>query len=318
MGAADTALNRAVTKKWLVAAVARIFEPGIKFDYVLTIPGAEGIGKSTFFHTIAGEWFSDSFSFASKDKDKYDAVRAAWIIEISELKGLRRAEVEDAKQFITKETDTYRPAYAHDAKEFPRHCVFAATTNEEFFLKGSDGNRRWWIVKAEGKGHVSQWRESLKANVSQIWAEAYYYYQRHEELCLPEELEKEMRLRQLEYNQAGGDDLFPLIEDFLEKPLPPDWDLKDRNARRNYFVYPDELQAVGTEHRKAVTAEVIINELPDERIRRNKTYSAQKINGMLERCKGWKLSAKKMSPGRCYARCVKCYVWEPDTPEDDI
>lgn len=318
LGAADTALNRAVTKKWLVAAVARIFEPGIKFDYVLTIPGAEGIGKSTFFRTIAGEWFSDSFSFAAKDNAKYEAVNYAWILEISELNGLRRTEAEAAKQFISKQSDNYRAAYARATKEYPRHSVFAATTNEEFFLTGDNGNRRWWIVKAEGKGHVSQWLETLKANVAQIWAEAYYYYQQHEILCLPDELEAEARKIQFDYNQAGGDDLFPVIESFLDKPLPTDWDLKDRNARRNYFVYPDELQAEGTEHRKKVTAEVIINELPDERIRRNKAYSAQKINGMLERCKGWKLSPKKEQPGRCYARCVKCYVWEPDTSEDDI
>ena len=316
LGAADTALNRAVTKKWLVAAVARIFEPGIKFDYVLTIPGAEGIGKSTFFHTIAGEWFSDSFSFAAKDNAKYEAVNSAWILEISELNGLRRTEAEAAKQFISKQSDVYRAAYGRTTKDYPRHSVFAATTNEEFFLTGDNGNRRWWIVKAEGKGHVSQWLESLKANVAQIWAEAYYYYQRHEELCLPDELEAEARKIQFDYNQAGGDDLFPVIESFLNVRLPTDWETKNKEERKSYFRYMDILSPAGEMQREYVSAEVIANELPDMRIAK---YSSQRINAMLERCKGWKLTDKKLaSPGSCYARTRKVFEHIAEPPEDEI
>lgn len=316
LGAADTLLNRAITKKWFVAAVARIFEPGIKFDYVLTIPGAEGIGKSTFFHTIAGEWFSDSFSFAAKDNAKYEAVNSAWILEISELNGLRRTEAEAAKQFISKQSDTYRAAYGRTTKVYARHSVFAATTNEEFFLTGDNGNRRWWIVKAEGKGNVSQWLETLKANVAQIWAEAYYYYQQHEELCLSDELEAEAKKVQFNYNQAGGDDLFPVIESFLSVKLPTDWEIKNKEERRSYFRYMDVLSAKGEMQREFVSAEVIANELPDTRISK---YSSQRINAMLERCKDWKLTDKKLaSPGSCYARTRKVFEHIPEPPEDEI
>lgn len=84
---------------------------------------------------------------------------------------------------------------------------FAATTNEEYFLTGDHGNRRWWIVKAEGKGRVSSWLGDLKVNVGQLWAEAYKYYMEGEELCLPESLDKEAEKIQDECNQAGGDDL---------------------------------------------------------------------------------------------------------------
>ena len=49
LGAEDTPLVREQTKLWFVAAVARVFEPGCKFDNVLTLPGPQGIGKSTFF-----------------------------------------------------------------------------------------------------------------------------------------------------------------------------------------------------------------------------------------------------------------------------
>lgn len=316
LGAEDTALNRAVTKKWFVAAVARIYEPGIKFDYVLTIPGVEGIGKSTFFRTIAGEWFSDSFSFAAKDNAKYEAVNSAWILELSELANLRRTEAEAAKQFISKQSDNYRAAYARATKEYPRHSVFAATTNEDYFLTGDNGNRRWWIVRAEGKGHVSQWLETLKANVAQIWAEAYYYYQQGEELCLPDELEAEARKVQFNYNQAGGDDLFPVIESFLNVKLPTDWEIKNKEERKSYFKYMDVLSAVGEMQREFVSAEVIANELPDDRI---KKYSSQRINAILERCKDWRLTDKKLaSPGSCYARSRKVFEHIAEPPEDEI
>lgn len=317
LGAEDTELNRAITKKWFVAAVARAFNPGIKFDYVLTVPGPQGIGKSTFFNTIAGSWFSDSFSFAAKDSTKFEAVNSAWILEISELNGLKRTEAEAAKQFISKQKDTYRAAYGRTVEDYPRHCVFAATTNEEYFLTGDNGNRRWWIVKAEGKGRVSSWLSDLKANVGQMWAEAYKYYMDGEELCLPDSLEREAEKIQSECNQAGGDDLLPIIESFLDELLPTDWETKSKEERRSYFRYRDPLEAVGTMKREFVTAEVIRNELPDEMVRGNK-YTAQRINALLERCRGWRISSQRTKPGQCYARARKLFVRIPDTEEDDI
>lgn len=91
LGAEDMPLVREQTKLWFVAAVARVFSPGCKFDNVLTLPGPQGIGKSTFFKTISGKWFNDSFSFASGDKEKVETITNGWIIEISELNGLKRA-----------------------------------------------------------------------------------------------------------------------------------------------------------------------------------------------------------------------------------
>lgn len=315
LGAADTELTRTITKKWFVGAVARAFEPGIKFDYVLTIPGPQGIGKSTFFNTIAGSWFSDSFSFAAKDNAKFEAVNSAWILEISELNGLKRTEAEAAKQFISKQKDTYRAAYGRTVEDYPRHCVFAATTNEEYFLTGVHGNRRWWIVKAEGKGRISSWLGDLKVNVGQLWAEAYKYYMEGEELCLPESLDKEAEKIQDECNQAGGDDLLPIIESFLDELLPTDWETKNKEERRSFFRYRDPLEAVGTVKRKFVTAEVIRNELPDELV---KKYPAQRINALLERCNGWKLTSQRTKPGQCYARARKLFVRIPDEEEDNI
>ena len=77
LGAEDTPLTRAQTRKWMIGAVARAFAPGCKFDHILTFTGSQGVGKSTFLSIIAGEWFSDSFSFAHDDKTKIEDITGA-------------------------------------------------------------------------------------------------------------------------------------------------------------------------------------------------------------------------------------------------
>jgi predicted P-loop ATPase len=62
LGAEDNEYSRAVIRKTLVAAVARIYEPGTKFDSVLILNGPQGIGKSTFFSRLGSKWFSDSLT----------------------------------------------------------------------------------------------------------------------------------------------------------------------------------------------------------------------------------------------------------------
>ena len=110
LGAEDNEYTRAVTRKTLVAAVARVVDPGCKFDYLLTLKGAQGIGKSSLFRKLAGSWYSDTVNTFS-GKESYEQALGIWIGEIGELAALRKSEVEDVKQFLTKQTDRYRPAY---------------------------------------------------------------------------------------------------------------------------------------------------------------------------------------------------------------
>ena len=190
LGAEENPLVREQTKLWFVAAVARVFSPGCKFDNVPTLPGPQGIGKSTFFKDISGRWFNDSFSFASGDKEKVETITNGWIIEISELNGLKRANDADAaKAFLSRCSDYMRPAYGHKVVEFMRHNVFAATTNETNFLQGDNGNRRWWIIPVKGNGHVSEWLDILQRAVPQLWAEAYAYYRQGMKLYLSPDME---------------------------------------------------------------------------------------------------------------------------------
>ncbi|MBR5879347.1 MAG: hypothetical protein IKY91_07300, partial [Akkermansia sp.] len=121
LGAEDTAYTRAVTRKTLAAAVARIYRPGCKFDYMLTLRGRQGLGKSALIAKLGGEWFSDSFS-TMQGKEAYEQVLGVWLMEVGELAGMKRAEAETIKLYISKQADRFRPAYGRRLQEFPRQC----------------------------------------------------------------------------------------------------------------------------------------------------------------------------------------------------
>jgi len=283
LGAEDTQLNRAVTRKWMAAAVARIYEPGKKFDHVLTLAGPQGTGKSTLLATLAGQWFSDTFSFSMDYRQQREAVRTKWIVEAAELSGLRKAEVEAAKAFISATEDSYRAAYAHTLDTHPRQCVLAATTNEEFFLRSLTGDRRWWVVDVKGNDSVAKWLPNLMANVHQLWAEAYCLYINGEKLYLPDDLENEARKMQTKHNYITGSEIKGEIEAWINTLLPRDWEEKGLEWRRNYFrfdhlsIFPPEIR------RDYVCVSEVKNEFPGY-----DKQSSQVIGKILDDLEGWK------------------------------
>ncbi len=306
LGADDTPLTRMQTRKWMVGAVARAFSPGCKFDHILTFTGPQGVGKSTFLNIIAGNWFSDSFSFAHDDKSKIEDITGAWIVEISELNGMKRAhDAEAAKAFLSRVRDDVRPAYARKSESIPRSNVFAATTNETEFLQSCNGNRRWWIIPIKGTGEVREWIDKLKAEVPQLWAEAYHYYTAGETLFLPAELESEANRRQAEYTTAAGDELLEEIEAFLNRLVPKayfSWPLGKRAQWQKWAVDPssfidDEYRQIGTEPLTIVSPKMIKCEMPNDAIRTSFRYSSQYINSLMEHIHGWVRSEKEKVPG---------------------
>jgi predicted P-loop ATPase len=214
--APDNRYTRAVTKKALVAAVARIYEPGIKFDNVLVLCGAQGIGKSSLFSVLGKNWYSDSMTISDmKDKTACEKMQGVWIIELGELAGIRRVDVEIVKSFISRQNDLYRPAYGQFVENHKRTCIIVGTTNSQNgFLRDFSGNRRFWPVKL-AKRSGDPWTLN-EIDVDQIWAEAYYYYLQGETLYLDrtDEIEAEKNQRDaLETDPRSG-----LILDYLLDP----------------------------------------------------------------------------------------------------
>lgn len=247
LNAPDTPFTRAVTRKTMAAAVARIYEPGCKFDYVLTLKGPQGCGKSQLIRTLASEeWLNDSLvTFAGKEA--YETLPGSWLVEIAELAASKRAEVEQVKQFISKQQDKYRAAYAQYTSVYKRQCVFIGTTNSETFLRDATGNRRWWIVPVDFGGRKSIFKD-LPEERDQILAEAKYRYENHEELYLSGELAIEAADVQEGY--SFHDAMEDRIAEFLEIDLPENWSQLSIEARRMWL---DTRDLPGKEPRSRVS-----------------------------------------------------------------
>jgi predicted P-loop ATPase len=146
-GIADTALNRAIGRKVLVAGVRRVRQPGCKFDYIMVLEGTQGAGKSTMLKLLAGEEnFTDSEILGYEKREQQEAVQGIWIYEIAELDGLHKSDVTKVKLFASKTVDSARPAFGRSRVDRPRRGIFVATTNDETYLRDTTGNRRFWPV----------------------------------------------------------------------------------------------------------------------------------------------------------------------------
>lgn len=211
-GAPDNKFVRAVSEKVLSAAVARIYQPGIKFDYVLVLEGEQGIGKSTIAHELGGKWFGDII-LDPHNRDTVDAIRGKWIVELSEMECTRR-EISALKRFISCTSDTVRLAYARTAKEFPRKSIFIGTINPEVgrgYLKDSTGNRRFWPVPITGLKF-----KEFKKDVPQLWAETVYKYKKYGATLWLDDPEIESMARQEVSKRYEADPWEEIIKSYLD------------------------------------------------------------------------------------------------------
>lgn len=234
LGAADNKYVRAVTRKTLCAAACRVLNPGCKFDTMLVLNGSQGIGKSTLIAKLGGEWFSDSLSLNdTKDKTAAEKLQGYWILEIGELAGLRKAEVETLRSFLSRQNDIYRASFGKRTTPHPRQCVFFGTTNAESgYLRDTTGNRRFWPVKTLGGGSKRSW-DVTQEEVLQIWAEVMHYVKAGEKLYLDPEVEALAKAEQREAMES--DEREGLVREYLEALIPDNWDDMDTFERRNFL-----------------------------------------------------------------------------------
>lgn len=291
----DTRYVRLVSRKTFVAAVARIYRPGTKFDHILTLDGIQGIGKSTVWKVMAGiEYFSDALSLTDmEDKAGAEKLQGFWIVEIGELAGMKRAEIERVKSFITTTDDKYRPSYGRVVESHPRQCIMVATVNgENGYLRDITGNRRFWVVKCRQTEQKVRWEITPELR-DQIWAEAKYYYEQGEDLNLPDDV-----LQEAEEAQIGAmevDERQGLVEQYLARPLPTNWATMDLYQRRSYLD-GDELTAnTVTEPRKTVSNAEIWCECFGKNLADMKPSDSFAIAALMMQIDGWKRSGRRVS-----------------------
>ena len=290
MGVEDNKYTRAVTRKWMCGAVARAMQPGCKFDNMLVLVGEQGTGKSNFGHIISRGWFTDSLGKMDASKDSYERLFGVWIVEVAELASTKHSEVEDVKNFITKQEDMFRRAYGHEQGTYRRHCVFYGNTNDYNFLIDRTGNRRFWVleVKNVDRGQLI----GLAECVDQLWAEAMVRYKQGEILWLDDD-EVYAIAKQVQEEHAVVDEWYYEILNYVDTLLPEGWEKLNRQQRRDYFdrtnPYSDQeiKKKKGVKRRDRVSSAEIRWELFGIKSGSANDYSARHISDIMNNMPGW-------------------------------
>lgn len=300
-GVEDTPYTRASIRKMLCGAVARVFEPGIKFDLVLILVGAQGTYKSTFVKKLGRNWFSDTF-VTVQGKESFEQLQGAWLIEIGELSGLKKAEIETIKHYITKCEDSFRPAYGRVVETYKRQCVFFGTTNDMNFLRDPTGNRRFLPVDTHAESAVKSVTDDLTdTEIDQIWAEAYALYKAGERLYLSDDETELARAEQAKH--VDTDERAGVIEKYLTRLYPEDWPKMDTYERARWL--DDPLAQNGTVKKKYTCVAEIWCECLGKNKAEMSRYNTRDINDILKTMRGWEPSGTRMFP--IYGR-QRCYV----------
>ena len=327
LGADDTPYVRAVTRKLFAAAVARIYEPGIKFDSVLILSGPQGIGKSTIFARLGGKWFSDSLQLPDmKDKTGAEKLQGFWILELGELAGMKKTDVETVKSFISRRDDIFRQAYAQNVESHRRQCVIVGSTNNENgFLRDITGNRRFWPVIVTGESELRPW-DLDEDTVSKMWAEAIAIYRSGEALYLTgaeAEAAEEAQDSSIEKDEREG-----LVKAYLDTLLPDNWDDLTLEQRRCFIRGEGFMQErKGTVRRTAVCSMEIWAECFGRDPGSMKKQDSYDISAIMRKLGGWNkytgnkngtMDLKLYGRQRVYVRDESCSCFVPELVPEKI
>ena len=301
LGAADTVYTRQVTRKAFCAAVARALKPGVKFDTMTILTGAQGIGKSTLLRLMGHGWFSDSLK-TFEGKEACELVQGAWIIEVGELEAMARSEVGRIKQFLSQSEDIFRVPYGRRTDLYPRRCVFFGTSNNTEYLRDSTGGRRFWPVDVGVQPHSKNvWDDLTDAVIDQLWAEAVTLWRLGEPLFLTGEAAAIAQEQQEDHRECSPRE--GLIREFVERPVPRDWGKWDLNRRRAFWGGGMQGEsALELAPRERVCALEVWCEALNGDSKYMKYQDAREINGVIAAMPGWERSPKAMRCGYCGAQ----------------
>ena len=289
LGAKDSKYIRAATRKPFVAAVARIYTPGIKFDSIAVLVGPQGCGKSTIIARMGKEYYSDSLNLLDmKDKAGAEKLQGYWILELGELAGMKKADIELVKAFASRTDDIYRPSYGRTVESHPRQCVILGTTNSESgFLRDITGNRRFWPINVTGESKKKPW-DITNEEVEQLWAEAKYLYRHGETLTLNSEENAEAVEEQI--GAMETDERQGMVEEYLDTLLPENWSSLDLYERRNFLT--DSTAAKGTVARDTVSNAEIWCECFCRNLSDLKPADSYAIAALMTKVGGWNRTGK--------------------------
>ena len=243
LGVEDNSYNRECTRKWLLAGIYRLFEPGTKFDEMLIIHGDQGISKSTTFKKLALDFYvSETEKISLETLIKMEL---AWFVDFTELATMKKTDIDTFKAWLSETSDTYRGKYDRKARVHERHFIICGTTNDKEILTDRTGNRRYWLMYGEETRTKLNIFDVSKEYILQLWSEVYQWYKNRETLLISNETKLHMRKLTsdaLEYNP-----LEERVNSILEMEVPNNWHdyLINKDSRFKYYNYVNDYVSYG-------------------------------------------------------------------------
>ena len=285
LGAEDIDLVSKIAEMWLVGAVAKVYEPYAKFDYVLDLVGGQGVGKTSLLQKLGGAWCTDSVTdFANKDN--YDIMLKALIVNDDEMVASNRMSFAETKAFISKTSLRFRKPYMKRTEEFAKNFVLARTTNQKEYLKDKTGERRFLPVLANIDNQKKHPMEIEPETIEQIWGEAVTIYRAGADLMFDKETEERLEIYREKFMYR--DEVELQVLEYLEMPIPDNWSSwsiqQQHQYTSKYFDNSSEFEAGSKKLEKVSTREMMYNLFMRNS---NDKKLSTKINMIMDNHPGW-------------------------------
>lgn len=296
LGCEDNAYHRELATKWFMAGIARLYEPGHKFDLVPVLGGKQGGGKSGLIECLGMGFFGHLSGEFQDTKKMVESTRGKWILEVPELKGFHRGMIEDIKLYFSGTFDTVRLAYRENGDDFARRCIYMGTTNQDEYLRDDENRRFCPVLTLTHKGNKIKFDGpgGVKEIVPQLWAEAEHLYLEARKadpygmLNLDfesvEARTEAVRLQTEAREVSAQEPVAEVIEDWLNKTYSASAVAANDDQVDEFDGEPGEEKFV----RNYVTATLVIEALEQNAIIRDVKMNKQKVIGMaLRAVPGW-------------------------------
>lgn len=285
LGAEDIDLVSKIAEMWLVGAVAKVYEPYAKFDYVLDLVGGQGVGKTSLLQKLGGDWYTDAVTdFANKDN--YDIMLKALIVNDDEMVASNRMSFAETKAFISKTSLRFRKPYMKRTEEFAKNFVLARTTNQKEYLKDKTGERRFLSVMADTSRQKKHPMEIEPETVEQIWGEAVTIYKAGADLMFDKETEERLEIYREKFMYR--DEVELQVLEYLEMPIPDNWSSwsiqQQHQYTSKYFDNSSEFEVGSKKLEKVSTREMMYNLFMRNS---NDKKLSTKINMIMDNHPGW-------------------------------
>ena len=285
LGAEDIPLISKIAQMWLVGAVAKVYDPYVKFDYVLDLVGGQGVGKTSLLQKLGGEWYTDAVTDFS-NKDNYDIMLKHLIVNDDEMVASNRMSFAETKSFISKTSLRFRKPYMRRTQEFAKNFVLARTSNHIEYLKDKTGERRFLPVLAKNHQQKKHPMNITPEVVEQIWGEAVTIYKNGFDLMFDDETEKELQKYREQF--MFRDEIEMQVLQYLEMPVPQNWESKTTTEQSlytlKYFANSPEWKPGNHELQRVSTREIMFNIFRRES---NDQKLSKKISFIMDNLPDW-------------------------------